>query len=175
MIKRNWLWDVRASEKEVKQILKNEKDPRFFIYAGMLFSRNNDVDYVFSLMDKKVFCQNWPLIKEKIEQEGWFSPYKSEFWQPVYEKTLKELKTCGVSVHRFPDIPLNKHRIQLAMKIRDLRKEAGYTQQEAAALLGVNQKYVSKLETGRVNVSIDALSKIANMYLKNIEIVFKDA
>ena len=175
MIKRNWLWDAQANEKEAKQILRNEKDPRFFIYAGMLLSRNNDVDYVFSLIEKRVFCQNWPLIKERIEQEGWFSPYKLEFWQPVYEKILKELKVSGVKVHRFPDIPVNKHRFRLAMKLRDLRKEAGYTQEEAAALLGVKQKYVSKLETGRVNASIDALSRIANIYLKTIEIVFKGA
>ncbi len=175
MIKRNWLWDIQTDEKKVKKILKNENDQRFFIYAGMLFSRNNDVDYVFSLVNKKVFCRYWPLIKEKVDQQGWFSPYKSDFWQPVYEKTLKELKASREEIHKFPDIPLNRHRVQLAMKLRDLRKEAGFTQVEAAEMLGVKQKYISKLETGRINVSIDALNKIANVYFRNIEIVFKGA
>ena len=173
MIKRNWLWDVMVKEEEAKKILKNENDLRFLNYAGRLFARNNDIDYVFSMVGKEVFCKYWPLIKEKIDQEGWFAPYKSEFWQPIYEKILKELKHAGVDVQKFPNIPLTRFRVKLAMKLRDLRKEAGYTQQEAAELLGVKQKYVSKLETGRVNVSTDALSKIANMYFKDVEIIFK--
>ena len=173
MIKRNWLWDVLVKEEKAKEILKKENDPRFFNYAGRLFARNNDIDYVFSMVDKKVFCQYWPLIKERIDQEGWFGPYQSEFWQPIYERTLKELKHKGVDVHKFPNIFLTRSRVRLAVKLRDLRKGAGYTQQEAAELLGVNQKYISKLETGRVNVSTDALSKIANMYFKDVEIIFK--
>ena len=47
------------------------------------------------------------------------------------------------------------------------------TQAQAARLLGVGQRFISKIETGRENLSIDTLYKIADMYLKRPEIVFK--
>ncbi len=138
----------------------------------MLFSRNKDVDYVFSLVKKEVFCQNWPLIKEEIKKAGNFFPNNMELWKSVYKKTLKELTARGAKIHTFPDIPLTKIRVILANKLREIRIKEGYTQKEAAVLQGVTQKYISKLEMGRINISIDALSNIANMYCRRIEIVF---
>lgn len=173
MIKHNWLWDVKSNEEEIKQILKSDKDPRFLLYAGLLLSRNNDPDYVFHLIDKEAFCQYWPLIKERIDQSGWFSPYKSSYWGPIYEKTIRELKQKGEDVSRFPDIAITKNRFHVALQIRKLRKHARFNQEELAMRLGVKQQYVSKLETGRVNPSVETLGKIANIFAKDLEIRFK--
>ena len=103
MVKHNWLWDVKSTEEEVKQILKNDKDPRFLLYAGLLLSRNGDPDYVFGFLKKDFFCQYWPLMRERINQSGWFSPYKSDYWQPIYEKTFKELKQKGKVTEKLQD------------------------------------------------------------------------
>lgn len=173
MIKHNWLWDVKSSEEEVKRILKNDKDPRFLLYAGLLLSRNNDPDYVFHLIDKETFCQYWPLIKERLDQSGWFSPYKSDYWRPIYDKTILELKEEGKEVSRFPAITVTKAQFHLALQIRKLRKQAKLNQKELAKRLGVKQQYVSKLETGRVNPSLEALGRIANIFAKGLEIRFK--
>jgi DNA-binding XRE family transcriptional regulator len=173
MVKHNWLWDVKADEKKVVKILKNEHDPRFIMYASMLFSRNNDEAYVFRIIDKKLFCQYWPLIRKKIDQTGWFSPFKSDYWQPVYKKVLNELRAHGINIHEFPAGTIDKQRFYLAREIRRLREKEGYTQQEAAKFLGVKQQFVSKLETGRINPSLETIGKIANLFGKNLEIHFR--
>ncbi len=173
MIKHNWLWDVKSNEAEVKKILKNDKDPRFLFYAGLLLSRNSDPGYVFRFIDREFFCRYWPLIKERIDKAGWFSPHKSDYWRPIYDRTIRELKEEGKDVSRFPAIPITKDKFHLALQIRKLRKQAKYDQKALAKRLGVKQQYVSKLETGRVNPSLEMLSKIANIFAKDLEIQFK--
>lgn len=173
MIKQNWLWDVKIKKTEVKEILRNNKNPRFLLYAGLLFSRNSDPDYVFQFIKREVFCQYWPLIRERLNRSGWFSPYKSDYWQPIYEKMLQELKQGGKDILKFPNIPITKDKFNLALQIRRLRKETHLNQKDLAARLGVRQQYISKLETGRVNPSLETLGKIANIFAKDIEIRFK--
>ena len=173
MVKHNWLWDVKSNEVEVKKILRNDKDPRFLLYAGILLSRNNDPDYVFQFIEKEVFCRYWPLIKERLDRSGWFSPYKSNYWRPIYDKTVCELRQEGKDVSKFPAIPITKDQFHLALQIRKLRKQAKFNQKDLAIRLGVKQQYVSKLETGRVNPSVDTLGKIANIFSKDLEIRFK--
>lgn len=173
MIKYNWLWDVKTNEAEVKRILKNDKDPRFLIFARLLFSRNSDPDYVFQFVRREVFCKYWPLIRERLDRTGWFEPYKSNYWQPIYKKTMQELRQKGRDIPKFPDISISKDRFNLALQIRKLRKETHLNQKELAMRLGVKQQFVSKLETGRVNPSMDTLGKIANIFAKDLEIKFK--
>ena len=174
MIKHNWLWDVKSTETAVKKILKNDKDPRFLLYAGLLLSRNRDPEYVFRFIGREVFCRYWPLLKERIDKSGWFSPYKSDHWRPVYEKTVRELREEGKEIPRFPAIPITKDKFHLALQIRKLRKQAGYDQRALAGRLGVKQQYVSKLETGRVNPSLETLSKIADIFARELEVRFID-
>lgn len=173
MIKRNWLWDVKADEEKVKRILKNDKDPRFLFYAGLLLSRNNAPDYVFRFIEREAFCLYWPLIKERLDQSGWFSPYKSDYWGPIYDKIKSKLKEDGKDVPRFPARAITKDQFRLALQIRKLRKQVKFNQKDLAKRLGVKQQYVSKLETGRVNPSLETLGKIANIFAKDLEIRFE--
>jgi len=168
----NWLWDVRKNEDEAKVFIQDPDNPRFLNYVTRLLSRNNDLGYVFSILDKQHFCEYWPLIQDRINKTGWFSPYKSDFWQPVYEKTLKELKKNGIHIHEFPNISAPKYKFDLARQIRKARIERGLSQKELAEYLRVTQQYISRVETGRVNMSIDAIYAIANFLLKGIEIRF---
>jgi len=172
-VKRNWLWDVNVSEAKARKILKDESDPRFIYYASLLVSRNDDTRYVFKVLDKELFCRYWPLIKKKLEQKGWFSPHKSEYWQPIYEQSLYELKKAGTDIHTFPEIPISRYQFRLAKDIRGLRKGKGLTQFQMAQYLGVKQQYISKLETGRLNPSLDTIGKIANIFAKNLVIQFE--
>lgn len=172
MIKHNWLWDVKSNEEEIKRILKCGKDPRFLFYAGLLLSRNSDPDYVFDFIEREIFCQYWPLIKERLDQSGWFSPYKSDYWQPIYEETIRQLKQKGKEIPRFPAIAITKDKFHLALQIRKLRDQANFNQKELAMQMGVKQQYISKLETGRVNPSLETLGKIANIFAKDLEIRF---
>jgi UDP-N-acetylglucosamine 1-carboxyvinyltransferase len=152
-MKVNWLWDARLSKARVKRILNNENDPRFYIYAEKLFSRVNNPKIAFGYVPKNVFYHQWPAIRQRIEKDQW-AKQKADFWQRKYE----EIRS----------IPAQ--RVDIAQQIKNIRVKLGYTQMEVAQKLGVIQQFVSKLEAGRENVTIDTLKRIANVFDKKLTI-----
>ncbi len=81
----HWLWDTRLSEKEVIKILKDEINPRFFIYAEKLFSRITDPRQAFEYISEETFCRNWQIIKERIERDAWVK-HRVGFWEAIYKE-----------------------------------------------------------------------------------------
>jgi UDP-N-acetylglucosamine 1-carboxyvinyltransferase len=159
-MKTNWLWDTRLSETRVKNILKDEKNPRFYIYAEKLFSRISDTQTAFSYVPKEVFFRHWPDIKQRIDKDTW-KKGKAEFWQKTYEQIAAHLEVHGSAL---------SERMSIAQQIKAIRLQLGYTQEEMAKRLGVIQQFVSKLETGRENLTIDTLKRIADVFDKKLTI-----
>ena len=91
-IKINWLWDMRISEEDVKKILKDEMNPRFFIYAEKLFSRVIDPQRAFKYVSKKTFLQNWPKIKIRIQKDTW-AINRVKFWETYVQSLTKQSAT----------------------------------------------------------------------------------
>ena len=52
-------------------------------------------------------------------------------------------------------------RKELGARIRELRKSAGFTQEELGEQADLNYKFIGELERGQVNVSLDSLVRIA--------------
>jgi transcriptional regulator with XRE-family HTH domain len=52
-------------------------------------------------------------------------------------------------------------RIQLGRVIRQLRSEAGYSQEAFADAIGVHRNYMGTVERGETNITIENLEKIA--------------
>lgn len=152
-MKTNWLWDTRLSENRVKKILKDSNDPRFYIYAEKLFSRVSDPKVVFSYMPREIFLKAWPSISKRVEKDTW-AKEKLAFWQGFYEKV-------GV---------ISPERMSVAEQIKNIRINMGYTQKEMAKRLGVIQQFVSKMETGRENLTVDTLKRIAEILDKKLTI-----
>lgn len=50
---------------------------------------------------------------------------------------------------------------QLGQKIKELRLKAGYSQEELAARAGLHRTYMSDIERGERNVSVENIQKIA--------------
>lgn len=50
----------------------------------------------------------------------------------------------------------------LGLRIRELRRRAGLTQEQLAELLGIDQKHMSRIELGKSYPSLDRLERIAN-------------
>lgn len=50
---------------------------------------------------------------------------------------------------------------QLGQKIKELRLKAGYSQKELAAKAGLHRTYMSDVERGERNVSVENIEKIA--------------
>ena|SRR4030065_1184715 len=52
-------------------------------------------------------------------------------------------------------------RKELGARIRELRKSAGFTQEELGEKADLNYKFIGELERGQVNVSLDSIVRIA--------------
>ena len=50
---------------------------------------------------------------------------------------------------------------QLGNKIRELRKELGYSQEKLAEYAGVHRTYMGSVERGEINIAYENLEKIA--------------
>jgi len=57
----------------------------------------------------------------------------------------------------------NRARMLLAKNLRALRKAKGCSQEEFADLAGFHRTYVSQIERGIVNVTIDNMQRIAEV------------
>jgi transcriptional regulator with XRE-family HTH domain len=55
-------------------------------------------------------------------------------------------------------------RARIGRRLRRAREDAGLTQRELAARLGVNPTYVTNLEAGRVNATIEKLADVAGAF-----------
>lgn len=69
---------------------------------------------------------------------------------------------------------MNKITIDIGMKIRNLRKSHCMTEKELANLLGISQQHMSRYENGKVNIHIDMIYKIKNIFGINIDYFFND-
>lgn len=168
-MKTNWLWDTRLSEKKVKEILKNGDHPKFNIYAEKLFSRISDPTITFSFVNKIIFCHKWPIIKKRLAKDRWIRN-RIIFWQTIYETVCNDLKRQGIKIREPIRTRIPPERIKIAHQIRNMRMKLGYTQRDLAKKLGVIQQYISRIETGMENVSIDTLKKIADVLGRNLTI-----
>ena len=168
-MKTNWLWDSRVEENAARKILRDGDDPRFDIYAEKLFSRVNDPKVVFSIVDKVVFCKKWPGIKKRMKRDRWLRD-RVIFWQTIYERIHEGLKGSGIKIRGAREADIPAQRLNLSGQIRDIRMKLGWTQRYAAEKLGVIQQYISKIETGRENVSVDTLTRIADVFNKKLVI-----
>ena len=167
MIKINWLWDSRISETEAKGILKNENHPKFDLYAEKLLSRTSDPVFVFGLMDKVLFCGKWPIIKRRMQKDQWLKE-RVIFWQTIYERLHERFREQGIRIRAPQKAKVPRERLMLARQIRKIRIRLGYTQRDVARKLGVIQQYVSKIESGRENLSLDALKRISDALGKEL-------
>ena len=159
----NWLWDSRLDEKKVRKILEDEDHPKFNLYAEKLFSRVSDPGMAFDFINEISFCKQWPGLKRRIRRDRWLRD-RVAFWQTIYERVYEKLKEKGIKIREPEEIKIPQERLRLAHQIRDIRIKLGYTQKDIAKKLGVIQQYISKIETGRENISVDTLKRIADVF-----------
>ncbi|MCK4947900.1 MAG: helix-turn-helix transcriptional regulator [Candidatus Aureabacteria bacterium] len=65
-------------------------------------------------------------------------------------------------------VDISHERMEVSTQIRKIRKSTGLTQKDVAGRLGVIQQYISKIETGHENISIDTLKRIADVLDKKL-------
>lgn len=168
----NWLWDIRLTEKEIKKILKDINNPRFSIYTAKLLSRVNDPKYVFSLVNKIDFCRKWNVIKKEMNKDQWLKD-KVYFWQTIYENLYFDFKEKGIKIRKTKKRQLIPIILDIAQTFKKRREKLGISQKQMAEKLGFGQQYISKIERGQENFSIESLNKIAGLLDLDLVIKFK--
>ena len=66
-----------------------------------------------------------------------------------------------------------KAQEQLGLRIKFLRKERGWSQEDLALEANVNKNYICDLENGRRNPSLDILERISNAFGISLSLLFK--
>ena len=60
-------------------------------------------------------------------------------------------------------------RIVLGRNVRELREGVDMSQETLASLCGISRGYISRIEKGRVNVTLGTIERIANVF--NVEVI----
>lgn len=164
-----WQWDVRRSDEEIRQILKNPEHPSFIHYASLLLSRINAPKEVFGgYLGKRDFCVEWPKIKQRMRKDQW-DQGRIQFWQEIYRHLKEDLKAKGIVLRRPSRPPVRGSlRARVGKRIREIRHAKKITQADMARGAGLTQQFVSKIEQGTENVSLDTLERIQKFLKDNL-------
>ena len=158
---RDWLWDKNISTKQAVRILREPQHPQFISLSSLLLSRKNAPREVFrNYLKPKDFCRHWTEIKRSMRKDAWNNP-RIEFWQAVYEKLLEKYRVKGTKI--FPKrktAVTNESCLLVGEKIKLLRKQRNLTQKMLAERLNISQQMISRIESGRENISLITLRKI---------------
>jgi len=162
-MKRDWLWDRNISEGQARRILACPGHKRFLNLSALLLARKNVPREVFGRYIKRLdFCRNWPTIKRQMRRDKWNEP-RIEYWQAIYEKLKESYNKKGIEIpERKKVITVDKFCKKIGQQIRDARKEMGLTQSMLAKKISVKQQMISHIESGRENMSLVTLKKIAD-------------
>ncbi len=174
--KQDWLWDRKITPKAEKTIFKNSGNKHFLPLASLLLSRKNSPKEVFKNYLKPLqFLQNWNKIKRRMRQDNWNNP-RIEFWQAIYEKIKEKYNKKGLAITNktAPAKPVDNFCKLIADKIKTARKQKGLSQKALAGRLKVSQQVISRIETGRENISLLTLKKIVDTLGAKINFEIRD-
>lgn len=160
-MKKDWLWDKNLSERQAANILRNPRHSQFISLASLLLSRKNAPQEVLrDYLKPTEFCRHWIEIKRKMRQDAWNNP-RIEFWQAVYEKLLEKYRTKGINIFLKDKVKtVNEFCLEVGQKIKSLRKQRELTQQMLSKKLNISQQMISRIESGKENISLLTLKKI---------------
>lgn len=165
---RDWLWDRNISAADARKILGNPEHPKFIALSALLLNRKNVPGEVFrDYLEPRDFCRYWNKIKQRMRKDAWGSP-RIGFWQAVYEKLLEKYR--GTALVRSKAEPISGFCLSVGDKLRILRKQSNFTQCQLADRLKVSQQLISRIESGRENISLLTLKKITDKLGARIDI-----
>lgn len=156
-----WQWDVRRSDDQIREILKDPLQPSFLHYAALLLARSNVPREVLGeYLRKEDFCIQWDNIKRRMRKDR-LSQDRIQFWQAIYRHVKEDLKAKGITLRRPRKIMTeNSLRAKVGKRIREIRCAKKITQAELGRVAGLTQQFLSKIEQGTENISLDTIERI---------------
>jgi HTH-type transcriptional regulator/antitoxin HipB len=159
-MEKNLFWDKKISKEGVRNILRDELNPRFIYFAALLLSRTNNIKEVFpDYLDKITFCRNWRKIKSRMRRNKW-SDARINFWDEVYKVTLHTIDREKVQIFKKRNTYTYPDMKEISNILRKTRKDKGWTQQELAKRVDLSQQTISFIENGNFDFSFRSLIKI---------------
>jgi len=64
--------------------------------------------------------------------------------------------------------------IEIGQRIREIRKNNGLTQEDLAGLAEIDRSFLSEIENGHKNISVEILKKIADALKVRISLILGD-
>lgn len=164
------------SSKHAVRILRNPAHPQFISLSSLLLSRKNSPQEVFrDYLKPGDFCRHWIEIKRRMRKDAWNNP-RIEFWQAVYEKLLERFRAKGINIFskKKATKTVNEFCFEIGQRIKTLRKQKKLTQEMLSKRLNISQQMISRIESGRENISLLTLKKIieelsAKVFVKESE------
>ena len=65
-------------------------------------------------------------------------------------------------------------RLQFSQNLKKLRKAKGFSQEALAELAGLHRTYISSVERGERNISIDSIERIANALAVDVRFLIEE-
>ncbi|MBK8255012.1 MAG: type II toxin-antitoxin system HicB family antitoxin [Polyangiaceae bacterium] len=106
----------------------------------------------------------YPMAKEAIE--GWLEAHLVEGLE------LPRVRRRSTSDARSVPITISP-KLALALQLRSMRHESGWSQTELAKRVGVSQQQIAKLEDPDANPTIETIMKVAEAFNMNLFVTFK--
>lgn len=133
--------------------------------AGLFTAKRKDNNYrVYNLDDLKVLEKiKYLSIESKMGSAGIKKILRTEFQTPPYLSDQKESET---ERSRYS-------KKLLSHKWRESREKMNLTLEEVSREIGISVSYLSKIENGLANISIDLLSKLAKFYGESVLYFFE--
>ncbi len=95
-----------------------------------------------------------------MRKDAWNNP-RIEFWQAVYEKLAEKFRAKEINISlRKRTGARNEFCIEIGQRLKALRKEKKLTQAMLSKKLNVSQQMISRIESGRENISLLTLKKV---------------
>ena len=156
-----WQWDVGRSDEEIRKILKDLEHPSFLHYAALLLARTNVPREVFGqYLGKEDFCMEWHNIKRRMRKDQ-LSQGRIQFWEEIYRHVKEGLKAKGVMLRKPAKMAVKGSlRARIGKRICQVRRSQKITQAGLARETGLSQQFLSKIEQGTENISLDTLERI---------------
>jgi ribosome-binding protein aMBF1 (putative translation factor) len=160
---KKYFWQLKPSAiKETEKILKNPSHPRFVEKMYTLLTRCDKPKEVFSLISKEQFIKSWPKVRRY-----WMKKRQAEdfryWWEAIYENLIKKK---GKKIQREGSSSIFK---RIGEIIREKRIGKNYSQKDLAIKVGLRQPDISKIEKGKVNITLETLIRLCRVLdIKNI-------
>lgn len=149
-----YFWSV--SDKALRETiaaLKNPQAPRFREKIISFLSLCDKPADMFKIISRAVFIEQWPSIRKKWTQLNTAQDYL-HWWDSIYRNLAADKRP----------LPAEEQSVHLKLigdQIRKARLRKDWNQIDLADQVHMTQRKISKIENGKVNVTIETLLKIA--------------